>query len=461
LLLQSPWTARLAPDGGSPAERLAAALANDILDATLSTGDRLPAHRDLAYRLHIGLGTVTKAYALLERRGLVRTVKGSGTFVSAAVARRGPCIDLSKNAPPALLTERLFVRSLSAVAKKSDAGILNSYPPTAGHDEYRRQFARWLQGLGMDAAPTQLLLTSGAHNALWVAFSLLAGGGETVFTEQHTYPGAIALARLTGCRLAGLAMDHQGLIPSALDEAAAGAPGKRKVLYVTPTIQNPTTSTMGRTRREQIVEICRKRDIIIIEDDVYRLGPNAGLPPLAMLAPERTFYINSMSKILNPALRIGALVVPKAYYAAAEDVLAATALMISPFTCAVLEQWLLDGTAASASKAVQEEARRRYALASSILGPAIWRSDYAGYHVWLPMPATDAIKLERQALAQRVAVTPALSTSTSPDCTESGIRLCIGAPTAAELAIGLDVIANLLRAQPGTGANSDLALRVG
>jgi DNA-binding transcriptional MocR family regulator len=263
-----------------------AALADDILAEKLLAGDRLPAHRDLAYRLQIGLGTVTKAYSLLERRGLVRTVKGSGTFVSAAISRRGPIIDFSRNAPPALMTERLLTRTLSAVAKKSDAGILSSYPPTAGHDEYRRQFARWLHGLGMDADPSRLLLTSGAHNALWVAFSLLGSNGGPVFTEQHTYPGAIALSRLTGCRLIGLPMDQEGIVPVALDVASSAVSGP-KTLYVTSIIQNPTTSTMSRTRREEIVEICQRRDIIIIEDDVYRLGPNASLPPLATLAPER------------------------------------------------------------------------------------------------------------------------------------------------------------------------------
>ncbi|MGY5810193.1 aminotransferase-like domain-containing protein [Rhizobium sp. LEGMi198b] len=437
--------ARLAESSGSPVERLADALAEDILDGKLSGGDRLPAHRDLSYTLQVGLGTVTKAYGVLERRGLVRTVKGSGTFVSAAAARRGPSIDFSRNTPPSVLTERLLARSLAAVAKKSDAGILNSYPPTAGHDEYRRQFARWLQGLGVDVAPSRLFLTSGAHHALWVAFSLFSRSGDVVFTEQHTYPGAIALSQLTGCRLIGLAMDHEGLLPSALDEVVSLSPIGRKALYVTPTIQNPTTSTMSLSRREDIVEVCRRRDVTIIEDDVYRLGPNSALPPLALLAPERTLYVNSVSKTLNPALRIGALIVPNAHHAAVENILVSTALMISPFTCAVLEQWLLDGTAEIISKAVQQEALRRHALACSALGSAIRRSDYSGYHVWLPMQRGDAVRFETEALANGIIVTPPLSTLTAPESEESGIRLCIGAPTSLELNSGLGVVSKLLQ----------------
>jgi len=118
--LRSPWQPRLADMKGSPAERLVAALADDVIEGSLSTGERLPAHRDLAYRLGIGLGTVTKACAVLERRGLVRSVHGRGTFVAALQARSGPAIDLSINTPPRMLSERLLARTLVAVSRRID-----------------------------------------------------------------------------------------------------------------------------------------------------------------------------------------------------------------------------------------------------------------------------------------------------------------------------------------------------
>jgi len=105
--LQSPWQARLGDEKeGSPCDRLVAALSEDIADGQLEVGARLPAHRDLAWRLGIGVGTVTKAYGVLERRGLVRSVKGRGTFVAVAEARRGAFIDLSRNSPLPVITER-------------------------------------------------------------------------------------------------------------------------------------------------------------------------------------------------------------------------------------------------------------------------------------------------------------------------------------------------------------------
>ena len=114
--LISPWTPRLAEKTAPASDRLVAALAEDILDGKLETGDRLPPHRDLADALRIGVGTVTKAYGILERRGLVRSAKGSGTFVALVQTHRGTLIDLSRNAPPAVMTERLLARTLAAVA---------------------------------------------------------------------------------------------------------------------------------------------------------------------------------------------------------------------------------------------------------------------------------------------------------------------------------------------------------
>src|SRR5437868_1308673 len=102
--LASPWTPHLMPIAAPPSERLVAALAHDILEGKLESGDRLPPHRDLADTLAIGVGTVTKAFAMLERRGLVRSVKGRGTFVALVQTRKGVQIDLSRNAPPAVMT---------------------------------------------------------------------------------------------------------------------------------------------------------------------------------------------------------------------------------------------------------------------------------------------------------------------------------------------------------------------
>ncbi|WP_309491416.1 aminotransferase-like domain-containing protein [Trinickia mobilis] len=433
-----------------------AALAEDILEGRLGTGDRLPAHRDLADSLGIGVGTVTKAYGILERRELVRSVKGSGTFVALAQTRRGPLIDLSRNAPPAVMSERVLARTLMAIAKRIDAGLFNDYPPLGGHDEHRRLLARWFAKLGMDADPRRLVLTGGAHHAVSLALSVACGPNGTLFTEAQTYPGAIALARHHRTRLIGVEIDGEGVTPEALDRALSVRHARPAALYVTPTMQNPTTATMGRARREAIVAVCRTHDIAIIEDDVYTLTADANLSPLAMLAPERTFYANSMSKTLNPTLRIGGLVAPDPMYSQIEAALQATAIMVSPLSCAVMEQWLVDGTAEVVSRAIQDESDRRVALARSMLGEVMRETSHHGYHVWLPMPRLEAQRLEHAASALGVMVTPPSSTAADPEAIEGGVRLCLGAPSMAELSTALSAIARLRIEVPV--ADSRLAL---
>ena len=443
--LRSPWIPYLSDRFTSPSDRLVGALADDIIEGKLETGSRLPAHRELADTLRIGIGTVTKAYGILERRGLVRTVKGSGTFVALAQSRKGTVIDLSRNAPPATMTERLLARTLTAIAKRVDSGMFNSYPPPGGHGEHRRLLARWFARVGMQADPQRLLLTSGAHHAISVALSVICRQGGTLLTEMHTYPGVIALARHHGIHLVGVDMDEEGILPDALEHALMTNRSSATALYVTPTMQNPTMATMSRERRASVVALCRKYDIAIIEDDVYNLGFDPQLLPLAMQAPERTFYANSMSKTLNPSLRVGGLVAPAAKLAEAEAMLQATAIMVSPLSCAVMEQWLIDGTADTVSLAIQDESKRRMTLAKSLLGELARIPHYSGYHLWIPMSKPETERLYQAAAAFGILLTPPSATEVCPDTPHSGVRLCLGAPSIADLSSALTTIGRLLR----------------
>lgn len=446
---KSPWTPRLTDDQtASASTRLIDALADDILEGTLRAGDRLPAHRDLADALRMGVGTVTKAYSTLERRGLVRSVKGSGMFVALTQQRRGPLIDLSRNIPPAVMSERVLSSTLTAIAKRVDVALFNDYPPLGGHDEHRRILARWFGRLGVPTDPRQLVLTGGAHQAIALALTVACGRTGTVFTETHTYPGLFALTRQLGMAHKGIAMDEEGLRPEAL-EAAWSEPGPGpRVLYVTPTMQNPTTATMTHARRQDIVALCRGHDVLIIEDDVYTLAADPSLPALALLAPERTFYTNSLSKTLNPTLRIGALVSPPSYRSAVETAMQAALMMAAPLSCAVMEQWLLDGTIDAVNQSIRHESTRRMAMARQFLTPWMRHTGQPGYHVWLPMPQRAAQRLADAASALGVLVTPPASTCADPHTQEGGLRVCLGAPDLPDLSTALSGMARLIEEIP-------------
>lgn len=443
--LLSPWTPRLAPIEAPASERLVEALADDILKGRLETGARLPAHRDLAWKLGIGVGTVTKAYAVLDRRGLTRSVKGRGTFVAARQAHRGPVVDLSINTPPTMLSNRVVARTFSDLAKRADPHLFTLYPPPAGHIEHRRVMARWLESIGMAADPENTILASGAQQALWLAFSLLCSQGQILYTERLTYPGAISIAKYAGYRMRGIDIDAEGIIPEALDKALTESRKSETVgaVYLTPTMHNPTTSTMGLARRHDMVDVCRRHDVVIIEDDVYAFTGNVGLPPLAMLAPERTFYVNSLAKTLSPGLRIGTLVVPSRFLDRAEGALRAASSMASPLSCALMEAWLTSGAASSIRASIRMEAVRRREIAMSLLGDAMAQPQYDGFHVWLPMPRDKADRFAKSAADLGIVLTRPEMLMVDPSDVQSGIRICLGGPTLSELTSGLETLAFL------------------
>lgn len=445
MLLQSPWIPRLANIEANATERLVLALADDIVEGRLAGGDRLPAHRDLAWKLGIGLGTVTKAYAALERRGLTRSVKGRGTFVAIHQARNDRLIDLSSNAPPATLNARLLARTLTGLAHKIDADHFNLYAPPAGHLEHRRVLARWLETLGLTVDPSQLVLTSGGRQALSLAFDLACGPEGLLLTERITYPGAIALTRRKGYRVQGVEIDAEGMVPQALADALAGtASTGGKAVYLTPTLHNPTTATMGAKRRQAIADICRRAGAWIIEDGVYAAS-DPTLPPLAALVPEISFHVNGLSKSLGPGLRIGALALPAGLNDAAEDLLKDLPMAPSGLSCAVVEEWLTTGVIATIQRDLRHEARRRCSLAVSLLGASELVSHPDAYNVWLPMQRDDADRFTSAAAAIGLKLTPPDSMMVDREDQMSGLRLCLGGPSFDDLTEALTLLAGLLK----------------
>ena len=443
MLLKSMWKPRLG-DGTSPSDRLTAALAADILDGKIETGGRLPAHRDLAFQLGIGVGAVTRAYAVMERRGLVRAVKGRGTFVAARQRDRDLIIDLGQNTPPAMLSERVLAQTLRKLSNHMDPAMLTTYPPPAGHDEHRRLMAAWFADLGVNAVADRLLLCNGAQQALAIAFGLLAKD-RMIVTEAFTYPGAIAIMSDSDYQSVGISTDREGMLPGELERVLSLEGGATpKVIYVTPTMHNPTTSTMTLTRREAIVAVCRHHDAWIIEDDVYALSAAADVPALVNLAPERTFYINSLSKTLSPGLRLGALLVPQPFVVKAEAAIRTSGLFASPLACAVMGEWLASGIAHSIRASVREEAKRRRSLAFSILGELVESPSRDGFHLWLPMKRSTADQVALAAGALGIHVTPPAAVAVDTRAEASGIRLCLGGVSYSDLNTGLMGIAGLL-----------------
>jgi DNA-binding transcriptional MocR family regulator len=425
------WTPNL-PDGDAPIyERLTAALADDITSGVLAPGERLPPQRELAFRLGLGVGTITRAYAEAEQRGLLASQVGRGSFVadraSAGGASQPAALDMARNAPPPGLAQARLGPALARLARRRDLIERLGYPPADGFEADRAAGAAWLAHIAgwHDLDPARVICTAGAQQAVAIALASVCRPGDTIIAEAATFTGLKSLAAQMDYRLAPAALDAQGLTPDALDRVAAET-GAR-ACYVLPS-HNPTARIMGETRRREIVQVARARDLVLIEDDLYgAYAMDLGLTPLARLAPERTFHATSLSKTVSPGLRAGYLVTPDAAaHERALSALHAQTIAAPGFGLSLASQWIEDGSAADILAAARTEMADRVALARDILGNAAERpAASASLHVWLPMSEIAAERVAARALRAGVEVTPPCAMILDGSMI-SGLRVCLG-----------------------------------
>jgi DNA-binding transcriptional MocR family regulator len=418
-------------------ERLADALERDVTTGRLTQGARLPPHRELAYTLGVGVGTVTRAYVEAERRGLIIAHVGRGSFVSTRQAQTLPgdaaagdtMVDLARNMPPAAATATEIAEALGRLRPHPDIDACARYGPAEGLERVRQAGAEWLRRrYGVERGAVDLIQCAGGQQGIALAFGALCRPGDTILCEASTFLGIKAAAEYFSCACHGVAMDGQGLSPEALDRAAATTGAKAVVLQ--PTLHNPTTRTMTVARRREVVEVARRRNLAIIEDAAYEAyaDPQRRAPSLVDLAPERTFYMFSTSKALATGLRVG-FILPPDPVGRGGVLRGVRAMGHSPpgLEALVFAAWVEDGTADAIADRILAEADARLEIARGILGRLI---EVPGGphtpHVWLPMPALEAERLAARAFRRGVEVTPPDAPTAAP-CDASGVRLCLGA----------------------------------
>lgn len=428
------WQPTLIAGNAPVYERLIQALEHDVREGRLHPGDRLPPHRDLAHHLSLSVGTISRAYSEAERRGLISSHVGRGSFVARRAAPahpqgdNGPA-DMAQNTPPLAPSQHWLSEGLARLRQRADLLDCVNYAPAEGLDVVRRAGASWLRrhhGLA-DVTADQVIQCNGGQHGLALAFSALARPGDTILCEAATYAGIKTLANHAGYDLHGVAMDARGIVPEAIARAARNTGAK--VLVVIPTLQNPTTITLDARRRADIVAVAREHDLMIIEDEAYRAFAGSDAPPsLAEMAPERTVLVAGVSKCIAPGLRLGFIVPPQGAALRDRLFIALRALGYSPPTmnAMLFAQWEQDGTADRIVEDVVAEADARTALALTILGPAISRPGaLRSLHLWLPMAGIEAERLTTRALRAGIALTPPDGPIVAPDA-PSGVRLCLG-----------------------------------
>lgn len=433
-------------------EALADALARDIAEGVLPPGTRLPTQRDLADRLGVSLGTVTRAYTLAERRGLIRGETGRGTFVGPP----GPgLVDAAGEAPGLDVSWPLYdldpdlSQTLSDIASGPGSQWLLRYQPNAGCRDHREAGRQWASRFGVDADADRVLVCSGTQHILNMAMAHFTRPGDAVLCESLTYPGFRAIARLLERKVVGLAMDAHGLLPEAFEAACRAR--RARLLYTIPDIHNPTTATLSEKRRRELAEIAKRHDVMIVEDAVHHLLATNPPPPIASFAPDHTCFVAAPSKVVAGGLRTAFLVAPRAHVPALSEAIWATAWVSPPLCAEVMARWVRDGTADATVRRKKAESEARLAIVREKLRGHRLAYQRGGYHVWLTLPEGHrASEIADEARRRGCAVTPADAFAAGPDIPPNAVRISMSAPrTRVALAEALDRLSALLAEPPG------------
>jgi GntR family transcriptional regulator / MocR family aminotransferase len=324
-----------------------------VIDGTLATGTKVPSTRDLAGSLRVSRNTTVLAYDWLAAEGYIETRSGAGTFVArvvldhmaAPLSMPSPMPIPADPAPdeaaapvvaPSLRTAetsrpifdfwygrpdpRLFPanvwRSLAVEVLGACAKGLTDYGPIGGDPRLQKAIADHLAGArGITAAPEQVIVTTGAQEALNLVARLFVTDDSAVVVEEPGYAAAAQVFESHGACVYPGALDRDGLDPTGLRGI------RPRLVYVTPSHQFPTGAVMSLGRRRALVEHCGQYGGLIVEDDydgeiVFDRPPIAALSALDRL--ERTIYIGSFSKTLGSGLRLGYVVVPQRFVADAQ-----------------------------------------------------------------------------------------------------------------------------------------------
>ncbi|HEY6792214.1 MAG TPA: PLP-dependent aminotransferase family protein [Trebonia sp.] len=430
------------------------ALAADIRAGRLSSGSRLPTHRQLAAREGIALVTASRVYTELEAMGLVSGEQGRGTFVRDLAlppghgidqqAAAADTIDLNFNYPSLPGQTDLLRHALRELATSGDLEALLRYQPHRGRPRDRATVARHLQQRGLPADADRVLIVNGAQHGLAATIMATLQAGDVVAVDALTYPGFKVLASTLQLELIPLPATPGGPDLDALERLCRQR--RIRTLYAMPTLHNPLGWVTNLAARARTVEIARRHGLLIIEDASYAYLAEMPPPPLAALAPEITVYVSGLSKNVAAGLRVGFVCAPAALVPAIERAIRATTWNTPAITTAIACRWLEDGTVSRLEARKRDDARTRQALARDALAGLTQIGHPSSYFTWVLLPEDAradrvAASLERE----HISVSTAEPFATSAPVPQA-IRLALGSADLENLPATLHEVRQVIEA---------------
>lgn len=416
-------------------------------------GSMIPPQRKLANMFEVNRSTIVTALDELKAEGILESNGKGGTKIVdstlLAIAKLQPKwqsyieegihipnlntikqinkLDFDKNiirlstgeASPDLFPER----NMSIILNEVSKDITNlGYEEPQGMLHLREQISKYLKKYGIEASPNSILIVSGALQSIQLITMGLMQPGATVFLEKPSYLYSLQTFQSMGMRRSGIPMDSEGIRADLIFK------GKRKnglsILYTIPSFQNPTGTVMSESRRKQLIEVCQKEKLPIIEDDVYRELWLDGPTPNPIKSLDKTglvLYVGSVSKTLSPGLRIGWIVGPESVIERLSDIKMQTDYGSSSLSQLAVAKWLETGLYEENLEYLRKQLYTRREVAINALEKhffdiANFNIPSGGYFVWIAIKyPINMYKLFEEACKIGILMNPGQIYDTNPN----------------------------------------------
>ena len=327
------------------------------------------------------------------------------------------------------------------------------YGSGQGWAPLRESITEVMAAEGINANPDNVVITTGSQQALDLVTQLFIEPGDVILAESPSYVGSLGVFNAYQADVRHVGLDDQGLIPEEFASAVeqARGEGKRiKYLYTIPNFHNPAGVSMSIPRRKELVELCRKYGVLILEDNPYGLLGFEGqtMTPLVELAPDLVVYLGSFSKIFAPGFRIGWAYAPPAVRD--KLVVASESAILSPSMVGqmAIHAYLRDYDWRGQIDSYRQMYRgRRDAMLDALatyLPECTWTIPEGGFYTWLTLPSgMDSKAMLSRAVTELVAYTPGTAFYADNQGREN-LRLSFCYPPADEIREGVRRLAKVV-----------------
>jgi 2-aminoadipate transaminase len=374
-----------------------------------------------------------------------------------AVAARPEIVSLAGGSPyvAALPLDAVGDMVGQLIASRGDSAL--QYCTAQGDAGLRERICAVMALEEIPAHPDEIVVTVGSQQALDLLARIFIDPGDVILAEAPSYVGALGAFAAYQASVVHVAMDDDGLIPEALEEAirrTAAAGRRAKFLYTVPNFHNPAGVTLAAGRRHRILGICQREGLLVVEDNPYGLLGFDGEPMRALRADddEGVVYLGTFSKTFAAGVRVGWAVAPPAIRD--KLILAAESAVLchSSFAQLTVREYLTTQPWQEQIKTFRELYRERRDATLSALSRMMppgchWTRPAGGFYVWLRLPdGIDAKAMLPRAISSRVAYVP----GTGFYADGSGgryARLCYSFPDPARICEGVRRLASVIQTE--------------